>query len=167
MDVIFVRHASAQDKSEVSEDSQRRLTDKGRTEARTTARAIRELGEKISVVLTSPAVRAVETAEMLADEHGADRIEQAQMLAHPADAEAVRGRLQQLLAEGVECVAMVGHSPSLDHCVGELVAAQPKIGVSLSKAGAACVELPSDYPNAAPELRWVMRREILAKLVGQ
>lgn len=167
MDVIFVRHASAQDGSEVSEDSQRRLTDKGRTEARTTARAIRELGEKVSVVLTSPAVRAVETAETLADEHGAARVEQAQMLAHPADAKAVRGRLQQLLAEEVACVALVGHSPSLDHCIGELVAAQPKIGISLSKAGAACVELPADYPDAAPELRWVMRREILAKLAGQ
>lgn len=166
MEVIFVRHASAQDESEVSEDSQRRLTDKGRTEARTTAKALRELGVKPALVLTSPAVRAVETAEILADEHGGARVEKAQMLAHPADSGAVRSRLQQLLAEGVECVALVGHSPSLDHCVGELVAAQPKIGVSLSKGGAACVDLPAEYPNASPELLWLMRREILAKIAG-
>jgi phosphohistidine phosphatase len=166
MDVIFVRHGSAQDRSEVADDAQRQLTDKGRTEVTTTAHALRELGVKLAAVLTSPAVRAVQTGEILADVHDAARVETAQMLAHPADPQAVRGRLQQLLAEGVECVALVGHAPSLDHCIGELAAAQPKIGVSLSKAGAACVELPADYPNAAPELRWVMRREVLAKLAG-
>jgi len=167
MDVIFVRHGSAQDRSEVSDDAQQKLTGKGHTEVRTTAKALRELGVKLSMVLTSPAVRAVQTAEALAEVHGGAPVETAEMLAHPADPQAVRSRLQQLLAQGVECVGLVGHAPSLDHCVGELVAAQPKIGVSLSKAGAACVELPADYPNAAPELRWVMRRETLAKLAGQ
>ncbi len=163
MEVIFIRHASAQDASEVSDDSQRRLTDKGRTEARTTALALSELGASPSVVLASPAVRAVETAEIIAEEHGG-RVEQSRMLAHPADAAAVRSRCQQLLAEGLECVVLVGHAPSLDHCIGELVASQPKVGISLSKAGAACVRLPAEYPDAAPELRWLMRREILAKL---
>jgi phosphohistidine phosphatase len=166
MDVIFVRHGSAQDRSE-ADDAQRQLTDQGRTEVTTTAQALRELGVKPAVVLTSPAVRAVQTGEILAELHDAARVETAQMLAHPADPKAVRSRLQQLLAEGVECVALVGHAPSLDHCVGELTAGQPKIGVSLSKAGAACLELPPDYPNAAPELRWVMRREILAKIAGR
>lgn len=167
MDVIFVRHASAQDSSEVSDDSRRRLTDKGRTEARTTARALGKLGVRPSAVLTSPAVRAAETGEILAEELGAARLEQSQVLAHPADAAGVRSRCQQLLAERANCVVLVGHSPSLDHCIGELAASQPRIGVSLSKAGAACVRLPAEYPDASPELLWLVRREILERIAGK
>ncbi len=61
----------------------------------------------------------------------------------------------------------MGHAPTLDHCAGMLVAARPKIGLSLSKAGAALVEVPDEWPDAAPELTWVMRREALAMIAGR
>jgi len=59
-----------------------------------------------------------------------------------ADAKALRSRLAQVLAAKPQTVGIVGHSPLLDDCIGTLLAARPKIGLSLSKAGAACVDIP-------------------------
>jgi len=165
MQVIFVRHASAQPAG-AGGDEARALDEEGKAQARATAEALKRLGVQLEMILTSPLLRAAQTAEIIAEVHGGPEIERDQLLAPPADHKALRGRLAQLLAQGREVIAVVGHAPSLDDCIGVMVAARPKIGVSLSKAGAACVRVPTEWPNARAELRWLMRREqleILAK----
>ena len=163
MDVVFIRHGSAE-AAGAGGDKARLLTAEGQAESRATGEGLGRLGVKLQRVLTSPLVRAVQTAGIVAKAHDGAPVEQTPMLAPPADAQAVRSRLAQLLAEGLDAVGLVGHAPSLDECVGVLVAARPKIGLSLSKAGAACVRLPDDWPDAMPEIRWVLRREQLALL---
>ncbi len=48
-------------------DSERPLTDKGRKKMRQIAKALRHLGVEFDLILSSPYVRACETAEILAD----------------------------------------------------------------------------------------------------
>jgi phosphohistidine phosphatase len=165
MKVIFVRHGEAEEAGKGGDES-RRLTRAGRKDVQNTAAALRRLKVKLEAILSSPLLRAEQTAEIIATSHGVSEVEISQLLAPPTDAKALRSRLGQLLAEGFQAVAVVGHAPSLDDCIGMLVASRPRIGVSLSKAGAACVELPEDWPDAMPELAWVMTRKQLAMLAG-
>ena len=52
---------------EYEEDSQRPLTDKGKKKMRQIAKGLRALGVDFDLILSSPYIRAKETAEILAD----------------------------------------------------------------------------------------------------
>ena len=164
MQAIFIRHGSATPAGGGG-DAARTLTDAGRAEVRTTALALAVMGAKPQFVLASPLARAVETARIVAAVHGDAEVETAEFLAPPVDAGAVASRLADLAGQGLQAVALVGHTPSLERCIGHLVAGRA-VGMSLSKAGAACVDFPSEGSSEVPDLVWLMRREQLAGLAG-
>ena len=99
-------------------DALRPLTEKGRRRFRKTARAFARLGRKVNLILTSPLVRAVQTAEILADALGVSQV-------------LVRGELDldRASAPGLEALcravgpgwALVGHNPSLAETLARLV----------------------------------------------
>jgi len=64
-----MRHATAADAGGAP-DALRPLTEQGRQEARETGRALRERGVGIGIVLSSPRLRARETAELLVEGFG-------------------------------------------------------------------------------------------------
>jgi phosphohistidine phosphatase len=110
LDVVLVRHGTAE--AAARRDRERALTLEGRRESR-------ELGERLSregftpeLVIASPFVRAVQTAELLAaalGSVGAVRVSRA--LRPDCDA----GGLVELLAalDGIERVMLVAHEPIL------------------------------------------------------
>ncbi len=61
-----MRHATAADPGG-SSDALRPLTEQGRQEAREAGKALRERGTEIAVVLSSPRLRARETAELVVE----------------------------------------------------------------------------------------------------
>src|SRR5512138_2993166 len=69
MDLYLIRHAIAVDETttDYESDSERPLTDKGRKKMRQIARGLRNLGVEFDLILSSPYIRARETAEILAD----------------------------------------------------------------------------------------------------
>jgi len=166
MQALFIRHGSAEPAG-AWPDADRALTEQGRQEVRRTARALTAMGVKLERVLCSPLTRAVETAGIVAEVHGGAEVDPAEFLAPPTDAKALRKRLAELAGQGLSAVGLVGHTPSLEACVAALVGRSGAIGLSLSKAGAACVEFDPDEPGGGSELRWLMRREQLAMLSGR
>lgn len=166
MHVVFIRHASAEASAEGG-DAKRELTKHGKAEAHATARGIRSMGVRLDVVLTSPLVRAAQTAEIVAKVHKGAAVVVDEDLAPPADAAGLARRLRDLQNENVRAVALVGHAPTLDECLARLVAGVHSIGTNLSKAGAACVLLGSDAANGKAELLWYLHRKHLAMLASQ
>jgi phosphohistidine phosphatase len=67
IELYFVRHGIAVERIPGVPDSFRELTGKGRRRFRKTARAFAQLGRSLDLILTSPLVRAVQTAEILAE----------------------------------------------------------------------------------------------------
>jgi phosphohistidine phosphatase len=65
MRLYLMRHGMAADPGGIA-DAMRPLAEQGRQEAMEAGAALRERGEKIEVVLTSPRLRARETAELVA-----------------------------------------------------------------------------------------------------
>ena len=94
-------------------DRDRPLTPQGRGQAPTMAARIRSLGRLPQVVVSSPALRALETAQVVAENLGLDR---STLITEPGIYEAGVGDIMDALA-GLEDrfrhVLLVGHNPGI------------------------------------------------------
>ncbi len=72
MDLVLFRHADALNVGEagIKTDEERPLSDKGKVRAKASARGLKALGLKPDLILSSPLVRARQTAEIVARETG-------------------------------------------------------------------------------------------------
>jgi phosphohistidine phosphatase len=124
--IYFLRHGDAE--HETSNDVDRRLTEKGERQAEAAGRALAALKAGIDVCLTSPKVRAEQTAR-LACKHLDVEVEIAEELRG--------GRFDAVaLAAGRGDVLLVGHEPDFSNAIADLTSGR----VKLRKGGIACVE---------------------------
>jgi phosphohistidine phosphatase len=112
--LLFVRHGKAQD-SHPSGDFARGLDEKGRRKFRDHARELSRM-VKLAGVATSPLVRAVQTAEILAEACGVEEVSVRAEL-EPGPEERVADLARELGAGW----ALVGHNPSLSDGAALLV----------------------------------------------
>jgi len=124
--ICLLRHGDAKDGN--GDDAARRLTTKGERQAEAAGRALARLGAEINTCLTSPKVRAAETARIACLSLGIE----------PEIAEELRGgpfdSLQ--LTAGRGDVLLVGHEPDFSGAVARLTGAK----VKLRKGGLAIVD---------------------------
>ena len=114
MNLYIIRHAIAVDEatSDYASDSERPLTDKGRKKMRQIAKALRHLGVEFDLIISSPYVRACETAEILAEVFKMkDKIVFSDNLIPLGAPELFVGEINEKHA--VENLAIVGHEPHL------------------------------------------------------
>jgi phosphohistidine phosphatase len=124
--IYLLRHGEAEP-DQGDGDSARRLTEKGRAQADAAGRAIARLKFQIDVCLTSPKVRARDTAK-LACEH---------LDLEPEICDAIAGRYDSLdLVAGRGNVMLVGHEPDMSGEIARLTGAEAK----LKKGGLAVLE---------------------------
>jgi phosphohistidine phosphatase len=121
----LLRHAEAADGGP---DAERPLTPAGTRQAELTGLALARLGASFDGCLTSPKLRAVQTAERACEPLGVTvSVEQA-LAGGAFDAEQ--------LATGFENALLVGHDPSFTNAIEDLTGAR----VKLSKCGLAVVD---------------------------
>ncbi|MFY0565990.1 SixA phosphatase family protein [Archangium lansingense] len=108
MPLLLVRHAVAEDAHPLGDEA-RALTVEGRAAFRTHARKLARLTPMTGIV-TSPLVRAVQTAELLAEAFGLGQVE-----VHPAllPRHSAPNRILHLARELGAGWMLVGHNPSL------------------------------------------------------
>jgi phosphohistidine phosphatase len=125
--IWLLRHGDA---AEGSPDSERPLTDKGREQSRAAGAALKAIGVEIDACLTSPKVRAADTARIACEQLGGVEPQLEPKLAGgPFDAEA--------LAAGLgDDVLLVGHDPDFSAAVHSLTGAH----VRMKKGGLAGVD---------------------------
>jgi phosphohistidine phosphatase len=122
----LLRHGDA---AEGSPDAERPLTKKGEKQGRAAGLALKAMGVELSACLTSPKVRAVQTARLACEPLGVDPQLEPKLAGGPFDGEA--------LAAGLgEHVLLVGHDPDFSMAVHSLTGAQ----VRMKKGGLAGVE---------------------------
>jgi phosphohistidine phosphatase len=125
--IWLLRHGDAQDGSP---DAERPLTDKGREQSRAAGAALLALGVHIDACLTSPKVRAADTARIACAELGEVEPQLEPKLAGgPFDADALVSGLG-------DDVLLVGHDPDFSAAVHSLTGAQ----VRMKKGGLAGVD---------------------------
>ena len=114
---------------EGSPDAERPLTEKGERQSRAAGRALAALGVRVDACLTSPKVRAADTAKLACEALGIEPQLEPKLAGGPFDAEA--------LAAGLgDNVLLVGHDPDFSMAVHALTGAQ----VRMKKGGLAGVE---------------------------
>jgi phosphohistidine phosphatase len=150
MKLYVMRHSIAEDGSVDGTDGARALTREGRDRAREVARALVALEEAPKVVVSSPLVRALQTAEIV---HAYVSVE----LPLRIDGAIAPGGdlLAMVLAAaraGKKRMMVVGHEPDMSGLVARLVGAPPHPG--FGKAMVVGLRIPVDGDRA--QLRFVM-----------
>lgn len=113
----FLRHAEAADGLP---DDERPLTDRGARQAESAGRSLARLGAQIDVCLTSPKLRAVQTAELACEPLGVTPTVEPALAGEPFDVhELIMGRGENIL--------LVGHDPSFSLTVHDLTGAQARL----------------------------------------
>jgi phosphohistidine phosphatase len=124
--IWLLRHGEAADGSP---DAERPLTENGERQARNAGKALRKLGEKIDACLTSPKIRAADTAKLACIELGIDFQLEPRLAGGPFDPE-------ELAAGLGDNVLLVGHDPDFSMAIHTMTGAQ----VRLKKGGLAGAE---------------------------
>ncbi len=114
-----MRHGPAEDDAPSGRDADRALTRSGRERVRDVAKLLVREGESPRLVVSSPLVRARETAEIVHEVCGVE----AGIVFRDELASSGRGvpLVQELLAAGKKRVMLVGHQPDLSILVADLV----------------------------------------------
>ena len=139
MRILFVRHARAEERADFRgrNDLLRPLTPAGRQEAAKAFKRIARVYPKPDAILSSKAVRAVETAEILARAFGKKKVGQTALL-NPGCGAAQLKKILAGLDASAEWVALVGHDPDFSILVSELTSER---GLRLDFKKAACAEV--------------------------
>jgi phosphohistidine phosphatase len=153
--LLLLRHALAADRAAFAatgkDDRLRPLTDDGRKKMRKIGEALAGLLPEISLIATSPYLRALESAEILA-RACPDRPVLSE-LAELAPAGAAAPLLKFLQTQkSLPLVAFVGHEPNLSQLAGWLLAGKERSFLELRKGGACLLEFTgrSRRGNATP-----------------
>ncbi len=147
MRVILFRHGPAgqRDPARWPDDGERPLTKRGVERTQAAARGLRRFADGAATVLTSPLVRAVETAAIACEALGGETaLERFEPLAPGGSYRAVFARLADMKSGA--CVVLVGHEPDLGKLAGMLLFGAPARSLPLKKAGACVIDF-----TAAPE----------------
>jgi phosphohistidine phosphatase len=158
-ELYLIRHAIAEERGEAwPDDSKRPLSDDGKSAMRKAARGLVRLEVVFDIVLSSPFVRARQTAEIVANEYD-DRppIVAIESLTPAGSFQAVLNDLEKHAKKSR--IALVGHEPS----IGELAARLAGLRRPLEfKKGAVCRIDVKTIPPAGPgALRWFLTPRIL------
>ena len=146
MHLYLIRHGIAVDREDPNcpPDTERPLTPKGVKRALAAALGLRALDAKPNAVLTSPWLRAVQTAEIFCETIGysSKKIIRTDALKGTSQPSELLRELQSMKAKVVLCF---GHEPHLHHVIGHVLHTTAKI-TELKKAGLALLELERVLP---------------------
>jgi phosphohistidine phosphatase len=122
MKLFVMRHGNAEDQADSGMDGDRALTPAGRERVRGVAKALVDVGEEPLTIVTSPLVRAVQTAEVVAlvtklGERGGTVSARREVAPGGGSEPLVR----QFAAHGAKRVMFVDHEPDLSGLVSELL----------------------------------------------
>ncbi|HEX8753821.1 MAG TPA: histidine phosphatase family protein [Solirubrobacterales bacterium] len=143
--IYLLRHGDAEAGN--GDDAARRLTPKGELQARAAGLALAALATGVDVCLTSPKVRAAQTARLACEALGLEPERASELRGGPFDALS--------LAAGRGDVLLVGHEPDFSEQVARLTGAN----VKLRKGGLAIVD--------GSTLHALLRPRDLAAIAGQ
>jgi phosphohistidine phosphatase len=157
MKLYFVRHGDAVEADAWrGDDASRPLTDEGRDRMTRAAKTMKRLGFALDVIVTSPLVRARQTAAIVAEALGLrDKLVEDERLGPGFDlvrlAEIVRAQ------RGADAVMLVGHEPSFSMTIGRLAGGG---AIDVKKGSLARVDV-ADPSELRGELVWLIPPKVL------
>jgi phosphohistidine phosphatase len=157
MELYIIRHGIAED-SNPEGDSQRVLTDTGKKKVKIMAEFL-EKKVQFDMLITSPYVRARQTADIFADIFGmkGDAFIKSETLLPDTPLDEV---ITEINSTGKKRVGVVGHNPLLSELCATLLGGNC-IGIDLKKSAVACIDFPSLVRKEGGTLKWLVTLGII------
>lgn len=161
MKLIFVRHAAAIERSVEITEEERYLTSEGRVFFRKTAQTMLKNGIEPSLILTSPLIRAVQTADILAETLSfIGPLVVSGALAPGFDLPALQ-KLYDDYRSANELV-LVGHEPDFSCLIASLL--DLPSGFNFKKGAAISLKVDPARPEKPAQFKWLAAgRKIIPK----
>jgi phosphohistidine phosphatase len=161
MELLIVRHAIAfeRDQRHWRDDGARPLSPAGRRRARKAAAGLKEFSESPDRLLTSPLMRAKQTAQILTEVAGWPQAEETPELSPGASALAM---LTLLGKERCKSVAVVGHQPGLGRLLAAcLLGDGADLAIEMKKNAVACLSFEGSPRAGRAVLEWLATPRML------
>ena len=162
--IYLVRHAIAAERGdEYPDDSKRPLTGQGMSRFRKAARGLVEIGVEVDLILTSPFVRARQTADILSEQLRGNPpvVETSALVPGAAHADLIAELANHAKRSAL---ALVGHEPGIGTAAARLVGAR---GAFEFKKGGVCrIDLRCLPPEEPGRLIWFVPPKMLVGVKG-
>jgi phosphohistidine phosphatase len=163
MDIYVVRHGIAIDREDPKcpPDPERYLTEEGIEKTKRVAAAVAALGASPDLLLSSPYVRAMQTAEIFASalDYSKQKIRQTDLLLPGTEPSLLFRELAK--DKHSSTLFVFGHAPQLDDIIAAALGSKHHI-TSLKKAGVALIELKRVSPPNG-QLVWLATPKMLRR----
>ncbi|GAC1615822.1 MAG: phosphohistidine phosphatase SixA [Candidatus Acidiferrum sp.] len=163
MDLYIIRHGIAVDREDPKcpPDPERYLTEDGIEKTKQVAKGLAALGVAPDLLLSSPYVRAMQTAEIFAAvlDYPKQKIRRTELLLPGGEPSLLFRELAK--DKQSSAVLLFGHAPQLDDLIATALGSKHHL-TSLKKAGVAFVELKRISPPSA-QLMWLAPPKLLRK----
>jgi phosphohistidine phosphatase len=162
LELYLIRHGIAAERGdEYPDDSKRPLTPDGIASLRKETRALEALGVAFDHIITSPLVRAKQTADVFA-QHLASKpsISSSDSLAPAGSFAAV---VQEVVKHARKTrIALVGHEPNMGELAARLIGS--KTPLEFKKGGICRIDFDVLPPKGTGHLRWFVTPKMLRKM---
>src|SRR5215831_18400087 len=166
MKIYLIRHGIAYepDTPGYEDDTQRPLTEKGRDKMKKIAAALNKLGVKPDFILSSPYIRAKQTAEIVAKalKYKKDKLVYSNLLTPMGQSEPILAEITEKYM-GDE-LAIVGHEPCLSSLASALSAGSPDLAINIKNGGVCCLSADDLHVERKATLDWLLTPKISTRL---
>jgi len=163
MNLYLMRHGLAVERGTAGYDSDRArpLTSKGKRKVRCAAAALLKLNVSFDAILSSPLVRARETADLLRDEMKfREKIQLTEHLSPGANAKSLVTLLQRLPGSPQD-ILLVGHEPDLSLLAAFLLEGGDGVTLVFKKSGLAKLAAEDLRPGRCAALEWLLTPRLI------
>jgi phosphohistidine phosphatase len=161
MEVYLLRHGIAEDDSPSGRDSDRRLTDEGRQKLRSVLQAAAGAGVSPELIVSSPYVRARQTAEIAIQVLGyKEDLQFTQALVPESEPRDVWSEIRTIYRH-VDSLLLASHEPLMSRCAGYLLGT-PRLYVDFKKGAIMRIDIDNFGVEPYGALRWML----VPKLAG-
>ena len=164
MNLYFLRHAKACPRGpKYRPDSKRPLTGEGERTMLRAAAGVKKMDLTIDLILASPYLRALRTAEILAESFDPKKLFVTTHLAADAHPQALVAEIQENFAL-LENIVLVGHEPFLSGLISVLLTGHPGMAMDFKKAALCKLAVEDLHFGKCASLSWFLTPRHLLRL---
>ena len=166
MNVFILRHGIAVERGTkgFEKDSERPLTAKGKRQLRNSAAAMKRMKLRFDLILSSPYVRARQTAEIVAEELKLKkRLKLSDTLKYENNPEAMISQITTLKPMPKNLL-LVGHEPYLSNLISRLVSGNGNMAMDFKKGGLCKVEVENLREGTTAQLVWLLTPKLMKEM---
>jgi phosphohistidine phosphatase len=150
--VYLLRHGDAIQTASLN-DSERPLSDFGRKQATVVGKFLQKSSVQIGAIISSPLVRAVETADIVRKALDVGRSETTEYLVPGTGKTELFDFLNSMR---VGSVLLVGHEPHLSQTISVLLSEREGLPIEMKKCSLACLVASEPVRNGHALLQWLL-----------